>query len=150
MLDNIRKYTVILASKSPRRRELMQMLRVPFKTVVISGIEEKYPDTLPVSQVPGYLSELKADAYIERMGDDEMIITADTVVVSEGRLILDHHKSDFRRDLTRGGRVLYRQLPTPRQGRRLRYPGVDRLRGRLGNRGELLQCDGSPGASPIS
>ena len=87
MLDNIRKYTVILASKSPRRRELMQMLRVPFKTVVISGIEEKYPDTLPVSQVPGYLSELKADAYIERMGDDEMIITADTVVVSEGRIL---------------------------------------------------------------
>ena len=87
MLDNIRKYTVILASKSPRRRELMRILRVPFKTVVISGIEEKYPDTLPVSQVPGYLSELKADAYIERMGDDEMIITADTVVVSEGRIL---------------------------------------------------------------
>lgn len=87
MLQNLKKYHIILASKSPRRRELLQMLRIPFNTVVISGLKEEYPDTLAPDDVPQYLSDLKADAYIARGHDNEMVITADTLVICDGRIM---------------------------------------------------------------
>lgn len=81
MLANIRKYKVLLASKSPRRRELMSQLRIPFNVVSLGGIEEKYPEDLPCEEIPQFLSNLKADAYMTHMDDEEMIITADTLVI---------------------------------------------------------------------
>lgn len=81
MFDNLKKYKILLASKSPRRRELLQQLRLPFKTISIGGIEEKYPPSLPVDHIPEYLSNLKADAYNKNLRDDEMVITADTLVI---------------------------------------------------------------------
>lgn len=86
VLKNLRKYDVLLGSKSPRRRELMQMLRVPFTVVNISGVEETYPDSLPAIDVPQYLSGIKADAYLKRLKSNELIITADTLVILENHI----------------------------------------------------------------
>lgn len=87
MLDNLRKYQVLLASKSPRRRELLEQLRVAFNTISIGGIKEQYPEDLPAEEVAGYLARLKADAYRKIIKENELIITADTVVVCEGEVM---------------------------------------------------------------
>lgn len=81
MFDNLKKYNILLASKSPRRRELLTTLRVPFKVVTLGGIDESYPDNIPPIEVAQYISEKKADAYSEIIGEDELLITADTTVV---------------------------------------------------------------------
>lgn len=89
MLTNLDKYKVLLASKSPRRRELLQQLRIPFNvvTVTVGGIDESYPDTVPLLDVPQYISEKKADAYFKILKDNELIITADTLVICDGRIL---------------------------------------------------------------
>ncbi|MEE1021677.1 MAG: Maf family nucleotide pyrophosphatase [Muribaculaceae bacterium] len=81
MLENLQKYNILLASKSPRRRELMNQLRVPYKVVTLRNIDESYPDDMAAGDVAQYLSGKKADAYREIIGDDELLITADTTVV---------------------------------------------------------------------
>ena len=85
-LRNLDKYEILLGSKSPRRRELLQMLRIPFSVANITNVEEVYPDSLPAHDVPQYLSGIKADAYLERLKHNELIITADTVVVLDNKI----------------------------------------------------------------
>lgn len=87
MLYNLNKYKIMLASKSPRRRELMQMLRVPFKVISMGGIDESFPDTVPLIDVPQYVSSKKADIYQEHIKDDEMVITADTMVICGDKIL---------------------------------------------------------------
>lgn len=87
MLTNLNKYKIMLASKSPRRRELLQMLRIPFKVVCMGGINESFPDTVPAIDVPQYVSAKKADVYQEHIKDDELIITADTMVVCGDKIL---------------------------------------------------------------
>ncbi len=82
-LRNLEKYKILLASKSPRRRELLEMLRLPFNCISIGCIDESYPEEMPKESVPQYLSNKKADAYIEELKDNELIITADTLVIGE-------------------------------------------------------------------
>ncbi len=72
---------LILASNSPRRRELFAGLGIPFEVKVIPGIEESYPDSLPVDQVPVYIAQEKAAPYLEMLADDDVVLTADTVVI---------------------------------------------------------------------
>ncbi len=86
MLENLNKYHIHLASKSPRRRELLSQLRLNFNIITIGGIKEEYPADLPAHEVPEYLSNLKADAYLPHLKDDDMIITADTVVILDGKI----------------------------------------------------------------
>lgn len=81
MLEHLEKYRIVLASNSPRRRELLGGLGIPFQVKVLPDIAETYPDTLPVGEVASYIAREKAAAYIPVMADDELIITADTVVV---------------------------------------------------------------------
>lgn len=81
MLDNLKKYHILLASNSPRRRELLSQLRIPFNVICLGGIDESYSDSLPREEVAQYIASRKADAYTSRMRDNELIITADTVVV---------------------------------------------------------------------
>ena len=71
----------MLASHSPRRRELLAGLGMPFEVRVLQDIDESYPDDLPVSEVALYIAGKKADAYRTIVKDDEIIITADTVVI---------------------------------------------------------------------
>lgn len=86
MLDNLKKYDIILASKSPRRKELLEMLDIPFTIYTKDGIDETYPEDLPAEEVAGYLSRLKGKAYSEEIKHNELIITADTVVILDGEI----------------------------------------------------------------
>lgn len=81
MLEDLRKYHIILASKSPRRRELLSLLRLPFHILNIGGIDESYPPTMPADEVPLYLSEVKAGAYLPHVDSESLVITADTLVI---------------------------------------------------------------------
>ncbi len=87
MLENLKKYKVILASNSPRRKELLAGLDIPYEVKVIPGIEETYPDTLKGDEIPQYLSRKKAEAYRDRMAGDELIITADTIVWLDDKVL---------------------------------------------------------------
>ena len=77
-MDN---YRYILASNSPRRKELLAGLGLDFEVRVIDGIDESYPASLPASQVAQFIAEKKAQAYRASMAPYELIITADTVVI---------------------------------------------------------------------
>lgn len=72
---------IILASASPRRRELLRMIVPEFEIASGIDVDETYPAELPAEQVPVYLSQLKAEAYRSRVGADDVLITADTVVI---------------------------------------------------------------------
>ena len=87
MLDNIKKYNVILASNSPRRKELLAGLGIDFKVKVIDGIDESYPPSLAAQQVAEYIAEKKAEAYRSVMDDNDLIITADTVVIVNNEIL---------------------------------------------------------------
>lgn len=79
MLDNLEKYDVVLGSNSPRRRELLADMRVNFRVEAIKGIDESYPASLPVEEIPVYLARIKAQGH--PLKPNELLITADTVVV---------------------------------------------------------------------
>lgn len=85
-LNNILKYNILLASKSPRRRELLKTLRVPFHCISLGGIDENYPEDMSRSEVPLYLANKKSDAYIKDIKDDELLITADTLVIKDNKI----------------------------------------------------------------
>ncbi len=74
-------YKLVLASHSPRRKELLAGLGMPFEVRVLQDIDEDYPDDLPVNEVARYIAKEKADAYRRIVAPDELIITADTVVI---------------------------------------------------------------------
>ena len=77
---------IILASNSPRRKELLQGLGLDFKVLVIKGIDESYPNTLPAKDVAEYIAQKKAVPY-KVENDDDVVITADTVVVCDGEVM---------------------------------------------------------------
>ena len=87
MLDNLEKYKVILASGSPRRRELMAGLGVNYEVRILPDVDESYPDTLQGEEIPLYIAKEKADAYIPMMQPNELIITADTIVWLDGKVL---------------------------------------------------------------
>ncbi len=72
-------YDLILASKSPRRQQLLHGLGLSFE-VRTKDVDEDFPTHLRAAEIPLYLCEMKADAFIPGMKDHEMLITADTVV----------------------------------------------------------------------
>lgn len=75
---------ILLASKSPRRRELMQQLRLPFQMITIGGLEEVAPPGMQAEKLPAYFADMKAKAYLDRLMEDELVITADTLVLLDG------------------------------------------------------------------
>ena len=87
MLSNLEKYNIVLASNSPRRRELLQRLGIPFKTRSLLGVDESYPSELRGEDIARYIARQKAEAYQASMGNDELLITADTIVCHEGHVM---------------------------------------------------------------
>lgn len=81
------RYRIVLASNSPRRRELMAGLDIDFEVRVLGGVGESYPPGLPPEEIPLHIAKEKADAYRSTMADDELIITADTVVIAGGEVL---------------------------------------------------------------
>ena len=80
-------YKVILASNSPRRKELLGGLGIDFEVRTLSDIDESYPNALRGENIPMFISGKKAEAYKQGMAEDEMIITADTIVYDNGQVL---------------------------------------------------------------
>lgn len=80
-------YKIILASNSPRRKELLAGLGVDFEVRLIDGIDESYPVDLPTEEIAAFISQRKAAAYSNAMAADELVITADTVVILDDEVM---------------------------------------------------------------
>jgi len=78
---------ILLASKSPRRQELLKGLDINFEIANIIEINENFPNTLKSKEIAAYLSELKAQAYLKNIKKDEIIITADTIVWHNNKVL---------------------------------------------------------------
>lgn len=91
MLKNLEKYKIILCSNSPRRRELLSGLGVNFEVRVINGIDESYNNNNSCEEIAEEISVKKADAYLKTIGDNELIITADTIVYNNGEVLGKPH-----------------------------------------------------------
>ena len=78
---------LILASASPRRRQLMEDAGLKFTLAPKFECEESYPDSLPAAEVAAYLSTLKSEAYPEPLGEGDILVTADTTVVIDERVL---------------------------------------------------------------
>jgi septum formation protein len=76
---------IILASNSPRRKELLSGLGFEYEVRTLPGLDESYPDGLSMEEIPQYISRKKAAAYT--LGEDELLITADTIVWLDGEVL---------------------------------------------------------------
>ena len=80
--DKLKSFRLILASQSPRRRQLLGDAGIEFELAPRYECEECYPDSLPAVDVAEYLSRLKSEAYPEPLGEGDILLTADTIVVA--------------------------------------------------------------------
>ena len=87
MLNNLKKYRIILASNSPRRKELLAGLGVDYEVRTLPDVDESYPETLQGADIPLFISKIKADAYKTLLQPDELMITADTIVWMDGMVL---------------------------------------------------------------
>ncbi|MBR2234451.1 MAG: septum formation protein Maf [Prevotella sp.] len=87
MYEKLKNYHIILASNSPRRRELLAGLGIDYEVRVLPHIAESYPADLPVEKIAEYIACEKADAYRPLMAPNDLIITADTIVVVDGQVL---------------------------------------------------------------
>ena len=98
-MKNVR-WKIILASNSPRRRELLAGLDLQFEVRVLQDIDESYPEDLPTQKIAEFISKKKADAYVQTMADDELVITADTIVILGDEVMgKPHDEADAKRVL---------------------------------------------------
>lgn len=84
--DKLKKYNLILASSSPRRQQLLKDLGLHF-TIKSIDVEEVYPKYLHGNEISGYLAELKANAFNDELNDQDILITADTIVRFSGKIL---------------------------------------------------------------
>ena len=87
MISNLE---IILGSQSPRRRELMAGVDLPFTAITIDA-DEHYPAELQGGDIPYYISRAKAHAYASRLKEDQILITADTIVWLDGQMLGKPH-----------------------------------------------------------
>lgn len=80
MLDNLKNYRIVLASQSPRRKELLAGLGLEYESRVLPDVDESFPPELTGGDIPMYIAREKAEAYRPSLGADELLITADTIV----------------------------------------------------------------------
>lgn len=93
------KTKLILASNSPRRKELLGGLGIPFEVRVLQGIDESYPETVPTDKIAEFIATNKAKAY--EVADDEILITADTVVIVDDEILGKPADADDARQMLR-------------------------------------------------
>ena len=85
-LPNLQPYEIILASQSPRRQQLLSDLGLQF-TVQLMNVDEEFPPELGMNEVPVYLAELKATAFLSHLKANQLVITADTIVWLDGQVL---------------------------------------------------------------
>ncbi len=86
-LDNRLKHRILLASHSPRRRELLEMLNLKFDIADTIEVDETYPRLLPPDEVPSYLSRKKSEAYAGILKPEQLVVTADTIVILDNEIL---------------------------------------------------------------
>lgn len=87
LLDKLKTYQIILASGSPRRKQLLEEMGIHF-SVLVKQVDELFPSDLNPSEAAEFLSRLKADAFsIDDFGENTLIITADTIVSVDGTIL---------------------------------------------------------------
>lgn len=86
LFENLEKYEIILASKSPRRQQLLNDLGLKF-SIQSMDIPEVFPEGLEMNEIPVYLAELKATAFLPLLKKNQLIITADTIVWLNGQVM---------------------------------------------------------------
>ena len=86
LLKNLARYNVILASNSPRRIQLLHGLDIRFETKTTAEIDESYPCDLEGEEIPMYIAEKKANAFADKLGKNDILITADTIVVLDDQV----------------------------------------------------------------
>ena len=162
LLDKLKNYNVVLASNSPRRKELLADLGIDFVVRVKKDIDESYPHSLPAMEIAEHISRKKAIAYKQDMAPGEIVITADTVVIlgnevlgkpandaDAGRMLGmlsgKTHKVVTGVTITTAGDMRSFSV----QGWRLRHTGMDRLHGGATHRRQLLQRDGTATTPPL-
>ena len=99
--DKLKPYRLLLASQSPRRRELMTGCGLPYELAEKFDCEETYPDDLPLIGVSEYLSTLKSEAYPVPLLENDILLTADTVVLAGGEFRMTAEGSTWH-----GGEIL--------------------------------------------
>ncbi|HPR33432.1 MAG TPA: Maf family nucleotide pyrophosphatase [Prolixibacteraceae bacterium] len=97
-LPNLQSFRILLASKSPRRRELLQKLGIPFEVIGLD-VDESYPADLPTEAIPLYLARLKAQPFRAGIDRKTLVITADTIVSVEGQVLGKPRDNDEARSM---------------------------------------------------
>lgn len=85
MLD-LSKYNIILASNSPRRKELLNGLDINYEVRTLPDIDESYPDNLHGEDIAVFIAKGKADAYKSHLEENTLLITADTIVLLDNKV----------------------------------------------------------------
>lgn len=85
--QRLEPFNLILASASPRRRQLLAECGLAFSLADKFDCQESYPSDLPSRQVAQYLSGLKSNAYPKSLADNDILLTADTVVIADDRIL---------------------------------------------------------------
>lgn len=85
-MNFLSQYDVILASNSPRRKELLSGLDIPYQIKTLPDIDESYPAELEGEDIGIYIAREKAEAYRDALGKNTLLITADTIVILDGKV----------------------------------------------------------------
>lgn len=101
MLENLKKFNIILASNSPRRKHLLAELGVDYVVRTLPDVDESYPDNLRAEAIPEYISRTKAGAYQHLMQPDELVITADTIVWLDEKVLGKPANAEEAREMLR-------------------------------------------------
>ncbi|MBR5830016.1 MAG: septum formation protein Maf [Tidjanibacter sp.] len=87
LIDRLKNHRILLASKSPRRRELLKGCGLEFEIAEGRDAEESFSADMPLGEVAEYLSRVKSDAYADTLRAGDILITADTVVIASGEIL---------------------------------------------------------------
>ncbi len=97
--DKLRGHRLILASASPRRRQILSEAGLPFTLAAPCEVDETYPADLPAADVAGYLAELKSDACPEPLAENDILLTADTTVILGEKILGKPHDAKEAREM---------------------------------------------------
>ena len=86
LIDKLNQYRIILASRSPRRQQLLRQMGLNFD-VLIRDFDETYPSGLNGQRIAEFIASAKAHTFIKELGDNDIVITADTIVWCDNRVL---------------------------------------------------------------
>ncbi len=97
--EHLLNYRIFLASRSPRRQQLMEEAMIPFTVWLKEAMDETIPDGMDLYEAPGYLARKKARVYLSDLNEMDILITADTVVVLNQRILGKPNTKDEAREM---------------------------------------------------